>query len=70
MDFVRFTTAFCGGNRASEHLSTLLPLPHQVKIHFYGHAHIGDYAWAKENAYRRISCVDWHEKQIRKIWKD
>lgn len=53
--------SFCGGNRASAHLSTLLPLPHQVKIHFYGHAHIGDYAWAKENAYRRISCVDWHD---------
>ena len=53
--------SFCGGNRASAHLSTLLPLPHQVKIHFYGHAHIGDYAWAKENAYRRIACVDWHD---------
>ncbi len=50
-----------GGNRASEHLSTLLPLPNNVKIHFYGHAHIGDYDWARENAYRRIAWVDWHD---------
>lgn len=53
--------SFYGGNRASEHLSTLLPLPHQVRIHFYGHAHIGDYAWAKKDAYRRIAWVDWHD---------
>ncbi len=49
------------GNRASEHLSKLLPLPANMKIHFYGHSHIGDYDWAKENAYRRIACIDWHD---------
>lgn len=53
--------SYQGGNRASEHLSKLLPLPANMKIHFYGHAHIGDYDWAKENAYRRIACVDWHD---------
>lgn len=53
--------SFSGGNRASEIMSKLLPLPYQHKIHFYGHAHIGDYAWAKENAYRRISNINWHD---------
>lgn len=53
--------SFAGGNRASGYLSKLLPLPGNVKIHFYGHAHIGDFDWAKENAYRRIAWVDWHD---------
>ena len=53
--------SFLGGNRESELFSSILPLPENVKIHFYGHAHIGDYDWAKENAYRRIAWVDWHD---------
>lgn len=53
--------SFLGGNRPSKLFDNLLPLPQNVKIHFYGHAHIGDYDWAKENAYRRISWVDWHD---------
>lgn len=39
----------------------LFPLPTNVRIHFYGHAHIGDFTWAREDAYRRISWVDWHD---------
>lgn len=53
--------AYLGGNREALLQSKLLPLPENVKIHFYGHAHIGDFAWAKENAYRRIAWVDWHD---------
>ncbi len=53
--------SFPGGNRASNAFNDLFPLPKNHKIHFYGHAHIGDYKWAKENAYRRISSVDWHD---------
>lgn len=53
--------AYLGGNRESILQSKLLPLPDNVKIHFYGHAHIGDFAWAKKDAYRRIAWVDWHD---------
>ena len=53
--------SYFGGNRASEMQSRLLPLPENVKIHFYGHAHISDYRWARENACRRVSWVDWHD---------
>ena len=53
--------SFAGGNRASGLLSRMFPLPDNVKIHFYGHAHIGDVTWAKEHAYRRICWVDWHD---------
>mgnify|MGYP002623930739 CR=1 FL=1 len=50
--------AFAGGNRAAPLFDWFLPLPDNVRIHFYGHAHIGDYVWAKENCYRKIACVD------------
>ncbi len=53
--------AYPGGNREAYLMSKLFPLPENVKIHFYGHAHIGDYKWAKEHAYRRISWADWHD---------
>ena len=53
--------AYLGGNRESILQSKLLPLPENVKIHFYGHAHIGDFAWAKKDVYRRIAWVDWHD---------
>ncbi|MEJ6951895.1 metallophosphoesterase [Natronospora cellulosivora (SeqCode)] len=50
--------AFAGGNRPSEILNQLLPLAENHFLHFYGHAHIGDGVWAKENLYRKISWVD------------
>ena len=53
--------SFAGGNRESPFLSKLMPLPETVKLHFYGHAHIGDFDWAREHAYRRICWVNWHD---------
>ena len=29
-----------------------------MKLHFYGHAHIGDTAWAGKDCFKKISCVD------------
>ncbi len=56
-----FTFAHCafpGGNRPSEILGQMLPLPENFRAHFYGHAHIGDAVWAKEHLYRQISGVE------------
>lgn len=50
--------AFSGGNRPSSLMDRLLPLPGNVKIHFYGHAHIGDREWAGKDCFRKISSVD------------
>lgn len=52
---------FSGCNRDHELMDRLLPLPEQAAIHFYGHSHIGDAMWGRENVYRRISWVDWHD---------
>ena len=59
-------------SRAKEHEQepVFLPFYEMVKRHEGWHTtpaytdpyfKVGDYAWAKENAYRRISCVDWHD---------
>lgn len=50
--------AFPGGNRPSDLLSKMLPLPGNVRLHIYGHAHIGDRQWAGKDAFRKIACVD------------
>ncbi len=50
--------AYPGGNRESELMRRLLPLPENVRMHFYGHAHIGDGHWAGKDLYRKIACVD------------
>ncbi len=52
--------AFPGGNRPSEYLAQMLPLPDNFRAHFYGHAHIGDEMWAGKDLYRQIACVDNH----------
>ena len=52
---------FSGCNREHDLMDRLLPLPRSARIHFYGHSHIGDWAWAKKDAWRRISWVDWHD---------
>ena len=52
--------AFPGGSRPSPLLERLMPLPHGARIHFYGHAHIGDLSWAGNRPYQRIS---WMEEQ-------
>ena len=38
----------------------MLPLPANIRLHLYGHAHIGDAAWAGKDLYRKIACVDNH----------
>lgn len=50
--------AFPGGNRASGFLARFLPLPENVFMHIYAHAHIGDVTWAGRDAFRKISWVD------------
>jgi hypothetical protein len=52
--------AFAGGNRPSALHDLMLPLPPNLKLHLYGHAHIGDGAWAGKDLYRKIACVDDH----------
>ena len=50
--------AFAGGNRAAPLFDRFLPLPPQVRMHFYGHAHVGDAVWAGKDCYRQIAAVD------------
>lgn len=52
--------AFPGGNRPAELQQRLFPLPEPVRLHVYGHAHIGDEEWLGKNVYRTISYVDDH----------
>jgi len=52
--------AFPGGQRSvPEDLhNAMLPLPACVRLHIYGHAHIGDPGWAGPNLHRKISCIE------------
>ena len=50
--------AFPGGNRPSPLQSRMLPLPPNVVAHFYGHSHVGDAVWGKENLWRQVSGID------------
>lgn len=50
--------SFAGGNRAAALFDRFLPLPANVRMHFYGHAHIGDAQWAGKNCHRKICGVD------------
>jgi len=50
--------SFAGGNRAAPLFDRFMPLPDNLRMHFYGHAHIGDHVWAGKDCYRKISCVD------------
>lgn len=50
--------AFPGGNRPTPLMAQLLPLPENVRMHFYGHAHIGDDVFAGEDCFRKIACVN------------
>lgn len=52
--------AFAGGNRPSDLHNQMFPLPANVRLHLYGHAHIGDIAWAGKDRFRKIACVDDH----------
>lgn len=53
--------SFPGGNRQAQLQGRMLPLPDNVRIHFYGHAHIGDAVWAGKDCYRKLSMVDWQD---------
>ncbi|MBQ9727642.1 MAG: metallophosphoesterase [Kiritimatiellae bacterium] len=50
--------AFPGGNRASELMGELLPLPENVVAHFYGHCHVGDFRWGGKDCLRQVSGID------------
>ena len=50
--------AFPGGNRASDLMGLVRPLPPNVVAHFYGHCHIGDFKWGGEDCLRQISGID------------
>ena len=52
--------AFAGGNRPSVLLDQMLPLPANLRLHLYGHAHIGDAVWAGKDLFRKIATVDNH----------
>lgn len=52
--------AFPGGNRPASIQRRFFPLPDAVRLHLYGHAHLGDEEWAGEHAYRTVSYVDDH----------
>lgn len=56
-------TSFPGGNRdfEAEITSKLLPLPINVRLHLYGHAHLGEYLWPREKVYSQISTVNWQD---------
>ena len=50
--------AFPGGNRPSQHLEQMMPLPPNFRAHFHGHAHIGDGRCAGLNLYRQITGME------------
>ncbi len=50
--------ALPGGQRPAPLLERLLPLPATVRAHFYGHAHIGDLVFNKENPWQRDNPVE------------
>ena len=50
--------SFPGGNRPSPLQAGILPLPSNVVAHFYGHSHVGDAVWGKENLWRQVSGTD------------
>ncbi|MBQ8972099.1 MAG: metallophosphoesterase [Clostridia bacterium] len=50
--------SFPGGNREAPLLGRMLPLPENVRMHFYGHAHVGDAYWAGKDCHRKIAAVD------------
>ena len=50
--------SFAGGNRAAPLLNRFLPIAGNVRMHFYGHAHIGDEVWAGKDCHRKIAAVD------------
>ncbi|MCH5187161.1 MAG: metallophosphoesterase [Oscillospiraceae bacterium] len=52
--------SYPGGNRATEYMGGFMPISDNVKLHIYGHAHIGDSVWAGKDWGRQISGTDNH----------
>lgn len=52
--------AYPGGNRATDYMGEFFPLRENVKLHIYGHAHIGDKQWAGKDWGRQICGTDGH----------
>lgn len=58
--------AFPGGPREPPPhglLHRLLPLPDNVRLHFHGHAHTGDWPYGADKTFQRISTISWHQVQ-------
>ena len=53
--------AFPGGNRDTFLLEKIQPLPLNVRLHLYGHSHIGEYMCPKERIFSQIQWVDWQD---------
>ncbi len=53
--------AFPGGNRDTYLMSRMQPLPLNVRLHLYGHSHIGEYFWPKERVFSQINWIDWQD---------
>ena len=53
--------AFPGGNRDTELLAKIQPLPLKTRLHLYGHSHIGEYTCPKERIFSQIQWVDWQD---------
>ena len=53
--------AFPGGNRDTEFLSKIQPLPLNTRLHLYGHSHIGEYKCPKSRIFSQIQWVDWQD---------
>ena len=53
--------AFPGGNRETLLLGKIQPLPLNVRLHLYGHSHIGEYTCPKERIFSQIQWVDWQD---------
>ncbi len=52
--------AYPGGNRATDYMGAFMPIGDNVKLHVYGHAHVGDKVWAGKDWGRQICGVDGH----------
>lgn len=50
--------SYPGGQRPSPQMGQLLPLPENLRLHVYGHAHIGDHVHNKERPYQRDNPID------------
>jgi len=50
--------SYPGGQRPSPLMGQMLPLPQNVCLHVYGHAHIGDHVWNAERPYQRPNEVE------------